>query len=56
MSRVAITERSIDLTPSMPVLFRMLIEIMKHGTEEARKEAEEELMRVAQKIDEVLES
>ena len=41
----------IDLTPTWEAATRIYIEVLEHGTEEGKKAAREELIRLAQQYD-----
>jgi hypothetical protein len=46
MNEIEYTERTIDCTPSRKATTYMLIELIKNGSLEGRKWAEEELIRI----------
>ena len=48
-------EAKMDMKMKWKTAMRYLIEILKHGTEEGRDEAEDELMKLAKYVDELLE-
>lgn len=45
------TNETIDLTPTWTTTMRMLILIIRNGTAEGKKAAEQELMKIATELD-----